>query len=171
MRTRIMENNDNVNICKLTQAEANNILKTLSQISLQNFNTAFDTEHNNMLMRQWESDKSVMIMLPPEERLYFLIKVNGKKYLLIGISSQSETSVNISSIASINQEIKGKAVHCLKKLIEDELVPMAIETNKRSVNAYAYSKRSWRVFDKLSRLGIKGISEALFEGRVFKGIL
>lgn len=136
---------DTITTHKITQAEANSLMENLSGQALENFNLGFHDEKDNILM------KRKPIALSPEDRSYYLVRVKNIDYLLVGINLNPNKTANLSSYARITTRRNVKAATCLKRLLEQELVPLCRSLGKERILSYAYTERSARVFASLLR--------------------
>lgn len=152
-------------IKELSQESADSIMKKLSGEALENFKKGFHDEAKNIL-----KGNDHIWALPPgkpdgasyeqDKRIYYLISLNGNHYLFVGINPTPLGLINLSSFARIVSQPKCKAAICLKKLIEDKLVPMCRINNKKEIAARIATDRGEKVFQNLKNdlpIGIKKI--------------
>jgi hypothetical protein len=154
-----------ITIHKIAQAEANSLMEQLSGEALDNFKLGFHDEKDNIVMN------IKPIALPQKDRSYFLIKVDTINYLLVGINLNPDKTLNLSSYARITTKLNGKASSCLKQLIEQELVPLCHSLAKGRILSLAYTQRSTKVFEKLTRLQIKGVKDVKLNGNKLSVII
>ena len=150
---------------KLSQEDADRIMKGLSEKLLEDFKRGFHDEAKNILNGKdhvWAlplPEEAVPQSYNPDKRIYYLILFEKIPYLLVGINPTPIDVMNLSSFARIVSQPKGKATICLRKLIEDKLVPMCREKGKRAIFATIATDRSEKVFHRLRRELPKGIKE------------
>jgi hypothetical protein len=138
----------------LSQKNADNIMKELSGESIDNFKLGFHEEKENIL-----TGKDHIWALPPDKRIYYLISLNGNHYLLVGINPTPFGIINLSSFARIVSQPKGEAPNCLRKLIEDKLVPLCRKNGKKFISTRIATDRGEKVFRCLQKEKPTGIRE------------
>jgi hypothetical protein len=149
----------------LSQKDADCIMKGLSGEALGDFKLGFHDESKSILKGKdhvWAlplPEESAKQTYNPDNRFYYLISFEGIPYLLVGINPTPIDVINLSSFARIVSQPKGKATVCLRKLIEDKLVPMCREKGKRAIFARIATDRGEKVFHRLRRELPKGIKE------------
>jgi hypothetical protein len=96
--------------------------------------------------------------LPASQRIYYLGSVNDSPYLLIGVNpSPPVDAIHLSSFARIVPETRRLARPCLKKLVEDFLVPLARTTGRRRIRANMLNMASRHALEHLETHPPKGV--------------
>jgi hypothetical protein len=127
---------------QINQDQTNTLLKKLFD-RCKIFEKVFQAERDRK-----ERGESIWC-LPPEERSYFLVSVNGNNVLLAGINEKYSI---ISSIAKITSEgqFKGIGYFCVKKLIEDVIIDKVKAKNKKCIDVNTWeSAKGTNLFRRL----------------------
>lgn len=131
---------------ELPQQEVDSLIKNLSGEPLQNFRKAFHAERENF-------DPKLTWALPRNERIYYLALLQNTPYLLIGIHPHPLPAmphiINISSIARIALEPRGKAADCFRVILEERLIPFCKNEGKRLMSARITTGRGLKVFEAI----------------------
>jgi hypothetical protein len=150
--------NQAITIKKLSQQQADQMLRRLPD---EIMNPAFHEEKARKARRE------VLWTCPPvegthpkdgiEQRNYYLIQVDSAPRLLVGI----ERWFNISSFANVADEPRHFVVKCLKKLIEEILIPGCLSLKQRKPFIYSTitTERGKQVMEELNNDLPKGVSE------------
>ncbi len=147
------EAHNNVMICKeIDRIKADILMRKLPS---DNFYKAFHVE------RERKEANEQIWALPSGERIYYIVSIEEDDILLAGINNY----LNLSSFAKVINEDKfrGMGRRCVKKLIEDVLVPRVKAEGRRVFYSNITSGDGKRVLDYLlSNLpdGISNINES-----------
>ena len=97
---------------------------------------------------QEEFSQDNISALPPNRRLYFLACASSSDELIAGIDSHT---VNLSSFCKINtkEESLARGRDCVRKLIEQVIVPKCRESRKDHFSAMPATLRSLKLFEYL----------------------
>lgn len=140
-------------IKKLSQKEAEDLRRVLSEEVIKMIDEAFKEEERNLPHYGWWA-------LPPDKRIYYLVSLNGIPYLLVGINpNPAPTMIYISSFSRVTQELKGRAPICLGRLIEDKLIPFCREQGKDSIKTRVTTEKGRRVLESLRTNLPRGVAE------------
>jgi hypothetical protein len=118
-----MRKQDAITIELLSQSRADKLMKDLQKADGEAFNgflISFDDEKKIMsdAVNERGGHKRLSWALPSDKRAYYLVRYEGKPYLLVGMHSYD----TITSVAKMTSSLSGKGGECLRKLIEKELV-------------------------------------------------
>jgi len=128
----------------LSQEEADDMMKSLEGWYSANFYEAFHEERDKPREQRWA--------LPPEKRLYYQV---GS--YLFGINRENLMALSLSSFARIDgTSPRGDCARCFKLLIEEKLIQLCREQNKKEINAQL-SPGGVKVFEKLKSM-MPGVS-------------
>lgn len=131
----------------LSQQKADELIKSLSGAKpyepLANFCEAFTQECQGGI-----SNRSA---LPESRRLYYAVRVEGVRYLLVGITPNIDTESVGLSFARIYQESQRAASNCLRVFLQTELLPYCRWMTKSLIKARIVNAHSKKVFDHLTQ--------------------
>ena len=130
---------------KLSQEGADQLIRSLSGTKpyepLANFCKAFTEE----VRGGWNLRRA----LPESDRLYYTVRLEDVRYLLVGITPSIDMESVGLSFARIHEEARGAATNCLRTFIETELLPYCRRLNKSLIKARIINPDAWKIFDVL----------------------
>lgn len=153
---------DSLSVLQINRDEADSWLKKLDAEGgdlRYNFEIAFHAERG----RKYK--KETIWGLPPDEMTYYMVYRDRDAVLIAGINQNHD----ICAFAKVTnkKEFKSKGKYCVKKLIEDVLVPRCKVAAVNTSRAYAYTQRSIHIFEYLMGNLPKGINQIETSGDVF----
>lgn len=150
---------DSLSVLQINRDEADSWLKKLDADLSYNFEMAFHTEKGKKYR------KETIWALPPEEMTYYMVYRDRDAVLIAGINQNHD----ICAFAKVTnkKEFDSKGKYCVKKLIEDVVVPRCKTAEINTSRAYAYTKKSSHVFEYIMENLPKGIKLIETLGNVF----
>ena len=155
-----------VTVHELSQRDADNVRKASSDEILRNLMKAFSEEETGL-------NRDGAWALPPDKRRYYMLSLKGLirrrlrrvNYLLVGVNPQATPrSIVISSFAKVAHELKRQGAVCLRKLVEEKLVPLCQEMGKEAIATGPTNDRARDVLEKLREGLPTGIREIRVSG-------
>jgi hypothetical protein len=140
---------------KLRWDKADELMKSLPPEFQEGFKIAFQSENE----RRESQGRAGQWALSPEDRTYYLARVDATPYLLVGVNLH----VNIASFLKITTQFQGFCQACLQRLIEQELVPESKKKNKPAMTMYGDSEEGYAGFRNLQKNLPAGIREIKIE--------
>jgi hypothetical protein len=138
-------------INEISQDDADQIRDSLPRDLVPGLDEAFQGEKNDAEpARRWA--------FPNDLRTYLIARVDGVRYLLVGINTQY---LHISSFARIVAAPRGHAAECMRRVVGDWLVPRLRATGKRATYCRTTTPGGWRVLTALQSnppAGIKAVT-------------
>lgn len=110
-------------IQRLSQPEADVLIKSLEGVYFQNWHQAFHEER--------DLPRTSMLALPDSKRIYYLVES-----YLVGVFRGNITALSLSSFARVLADhTAGTCAMCLKALFETQLFPLCREHGKTQIVA------------------------------------
>ncbi len=164
LREDLRKEMKDISIRELDQAEANCLRESLSGECLRLVQCGFKPEEDRLRgHRGWALSKDC--------RIYYLVLLGGTPYLLVGVNPSAGPVINISSIARVVAEPRGYAALCLRRLIEETLVPMCHDLRRQFIEAQAETAGGAKVLRSLKEQGLRGVESITFNGSFWKAVV